>query len=173
MQNAESRVARVVRGVVEQAMRDAGASALELVGAASLQSRLIARWCGVQFATAPGALLVSAQNKTDLLLAGPTARADLYPLGDLYASQVAGFCGDCELTDATVRLVAAAGSVEQLDQALRWLLDERRDEATAFAALPELRATVLDQMQQTRFRRAHTGIIPKLGARTIGIDLFI
>jgi hypothetical protein len=172
MRNIEARIALVVRGVVEQALRDAGTTAVRLSGANSPQSQLIMRWCGVDFDHAPAALTVSAETKTELLLAGAGASADLYPLGDLYASEVMMFCPDCSVSQDVAELAARAGGLHELDGALRALLDERRAEATAFAAIPHLREEVLTRMQQTRFRRARLGIIPKLGARTIGIDLF-
>jgi hypothetical protein len=173
MRDSEARVALVVRGVVEQALRDAGTPHLQLQSADSAQSRLIARWCAVTFDQAAGALTVGVQTKTELLLGGSFESADLYPLGDLYASELSAFCPDCAVSQEVAELAARAGGLDELDGALRALLDERRAEATAFAALPQLRDELKTRLQQTRFRRARLGIIPKLGARTIGIDLFI
>ena len=70
-------------------------------------------------------------------------------------------------------LADMAGGMNRLDDALRKLLDERRAADAAFAGLPHIRDAVMTQLQKTRFRRAQSGIIPKLGARTIGIDLYI
>ena len=86
MQDAEARVAFVIRGVVRQAMADAGARGLRLVGGATAASHLVHRWCELPAQTEGPALSFSILNKTELLLADPGERADLYPLGDLYAS---------------------------------------------------------------------------------------
>src|SRR5688500_2528777 len=77
MRDSEARVALVVRGVVEQALRDAGTPHLQLQSADSAQSRLIARWCAVTFDQAAGALTVGVQTKTELLLGGSFESADL------------------------------------------------------------------------------------------------
>jgi hypothetical protein len=172
MHEAEARVAYVIGGVVEQAIRDAGARGLRLVEPVSPVSRLFARWCNVPMVEAGAALTCSLLNKTELLLAGADQRADLYPLGDLYLSELAGFA-EVEPGEVVAALATLAGGVAELDAALRSLLDERRDADTAFGLAPQLREPVLARLRATRFRRAHLGLVPKLGARTIGIDLFI
>ncbi|HEY0303996.1 MAG TPA: hypothetical protein VGC44_03440 [Longimicrobiales bacterium] len=172
MREPEQRIALVIRGVVRQAMVDAGVEALSLAHAPTAASALIERWCGTAFQQNGKALMVSAASKTDLLLAGPAAGADLYPLGDLYASELAAW-GVTEL-DARLRDMARqAGGIEPLDGVLRKLLDERRPPDAAFAGLPHIRDAVMKRLQDTRFRRAHMGIVPKIGPRTIGIDLHI
>ena len=168
----ESRIAFVVRGVVRQALEDARRNALALVDPPSAASQLIERWCGIGFTDADSALKVSAASKTELLLATDTSSADLYPLGDLYACDLAAF-GVRTFADDLQELVQLAGGVEKLDGALHKLLDERRVADAAFADLPHIRDAVTTRLQKTRFRRAHLGIVPKLGARTIGIDLHI
>lgn len=173
MPDAESRVAFVIRGVVRQAMTDAAVPALRLVEPASPASRLIERWCGVSFQAGAPALAVSAASKTDLLLAVTDAPADLYPLGDMFATEVAGFAGTAPLRAELAALAEAAGGLARLDAAMRRLLDERRPADAAFADIPHIREAVLARLQATRFRRAHLGVIPKLGGRTIGIDLHI
>jgi hypothetical protein len=173
MQPVESRVAFVVRNVVTQAMRDAGCASLMLQGDPSPQSELIERWCGTSFADAAPGLRVSPANKTELLLGGVEQRCDVTPLGDLYASEVAQFAGGFVIGKRASELVEVAGGIEMLDGCLRKLLDERRNPDAAFAAMPHLRGRVLQCLEQSRFRRGGAGIVPKLGARTIGIDLFI
>lgn len=170
MTEAAARIAFVVRGVVRQAMTDAGETQIRLVHEPAAQSELIEQWCALRFSG--HGLAINAANKTELLL-GAAAPAAVFPLGDLYASEVAAMCGSFELSPAARELADAAGGIEPLDQALRKLLDERRDPAAAFQHIPALREPVLRRLQQTRFRRARSGIVPKLGARTIGIDLFI
>ncbi len=170
MTDAAQRIAFVVRGVVRQAMADAHETQLCLVHESSAQSALIEEWCALRFSG--HGLATSAANKTELLL-GAAAPAAVTPLGDLYASEVAVFCGRYELSPTVRELAEAAGGIELLDAALRKLLDERHDPDAAFRYIPALREPVLRRLQQTRFRRAQSGIVPKLGARTIGIDLFI
>jgi hypothetical protein len=173
MNSPDRRIAFIVNGVVQQAMRDSGRTALRLVGENTPESELIERWCGVRFSKDAASLTVTAASKTLLLLAGPDQPVDLAPLGDLYFSEIARFCRGCRLTGSAAEFANAAGGAEVLDECLRKLLDERRDPDAAFAAAPQLREPVLKRLQQTRFRRARAGIIPKIGPRTIGIDLFI
>lgn len=173
MNAADERIGFVVNGVVQQAMRDSGRSALRLVGEATTEAALIERWCDISFSREAASLTVTASSKTALLLAGPDQAVDLAPLGDLYFSEIARFCRGCRLTGSVAEFSKAAGSPEILDDCLRKLLDERRSPHAAFAAAPHLREPVLRRLQQTRFRRGRAGIIPKIGPRTIGIDLFI
>jgi hypothetical protein len=144
---------------------------LRWIGPVCAARGLVERWCDVAVGAGEPALTCSALNKTELLLAGVGERADLYPLGDLYASELAVFT-EPALSDRVAGLAEAAGGLAELDAALRRLFDERRDAAAAFAAIPQLREQVLERLRETRFRRTQAGIIPKLGARTIGIDLF-
>jgi hypothetical protein len=173
MRSAEQRIALVVRGVVEQALADAGVGALSLVGPRTPASSLIERWCGRTFQAGEPGLTVIASTKTELLLAGPAGTADLCPLGDLYASEVSWLAGVDVLAPELQDLAAQADGVSRLDASLRKLLDERRSADAAFAELPHIRNAVLMRLQKSRFRRARLGIVPKLGARTIGIDLHI
>jgi hypothetical protein len=170
--SAEARAAFVVRGVVRQALADAGVSALVLVEPPTAASKLIERWCGLPFTDADRALTVSAACKTQLLLATDPLSADLYPLGDLYARDLATFGVSID-GDEVKELAESAGGIEKLDGALHKLLDERRVADAAFADLPHIRDAVMMRLQKARFHRAHMGIVPKLGARTIGIDLHI
>jgi hypothetical protein len=173
MQTPEARIAFLVRGVVLQALHDAGVSYVKLPGCEEHQRELVLRWCDVVQSDGSGnTLMLSTSNKTELLL-GRFTRADVYPLGDLYASDVEQLCGRYELSVDVQRLADAAGGVAQLDRALRGLLEERRDHDQAFAHIAHLRDDVLQRLDANRFGRAHPGVVPKIGARTLGIDLFI
>ena len=172
MQSAEARIAFVVRGVVRQAIEDAGVAGLACSGPRTDAVLLIERWCGRHLDGSPPALMVGTANKTQLLLSARLEPADLYPLGDLYASELipwGGYVPDPDLDD----LVGKAGGIDRMDAALRRLLDERRPADAAFADLPHIRDAVMTRLRKTRFRRAHNGLVPKVGARTIGIDLHI
>jgi hypothetical protein len=173
MQTPDSRVAFIVRGVVQQVMRDSGRNMLRLLGETCPESDLIERWCGIRFSRDATALTVSPATKTALLLAGVDQPVDLTPLGDLYLTEAASFHRAIRPAGSPAEFAKAAGGIEIVDDCLRRLLDERRDADAAFAAVPHLREPMLLRMTQTRFRRARAGIIPKIGPRTVGIDLFI
>ena len=172
MRSAEARIAFIVRGVVRQAMQDAGVQHVSIIGNGARHD-LVARWCEVTPTDAPtsGALLLSTASKTELLLAG-VPRADVHPLGDLYASELEPFCGRIGVGPPADGLAERAG-LPALDLALRRLLDERRDPEAAFAHVPKIRNDVLQLLERTRFHRGRIGVVPKIGARTLGIDLFI
>lgn len=150
----KARVERVIVGVIAQAFADAGTTRFS--GTEGYAAVLCERAGGV----IGEGLKVSAATKTDLLL-GTFEPADLYPLGDLYATQVA------ELTTQKT----SASSPQ--DAALQRLFDERLgwDQATAHLTA-EARALLKERLEAARFRRTRIGLVPKLGARTLGIDLF-
>jgi hypothetical protein len=117
-------------------------------------------------------LLAHPINRTALLLTPPPPEPVL-PLGDLYAGQVLRMAGRCTLPDGLDVLAAGAGGVERLDDALRARLEARRTAAEAFADLPEpVRAEVEARLTAGRFWRRRVPLVPKLGWRTPGIDLF-
>ena len=172
MRSAEARIAFLVRGVVRQAMSDAGVQHVSIVGRGARRD-LVERWCEVRVTDPPAmdALLLSTASKTELLLGG-VPRADVHPLGDLYASELEPFCGSVGVSPPIDELAERAG-LPALDRALRRLLDERRDPEAAFAHAPQIRNDVLQLLERTRFHRSRIGVVPKIGARTLGIDLLI
>ena len=171
--SAESRVAFIIRGVVKQAMRDARLEHVKVVGSED-RRELVRRWCDVDIAdNAPGAaLLLDTATKTELLL-GQIRPANLYPFGDLYASELADLAGVSGLSPEVRPIADRAGGIARLDQVLRRLLDERRDPNEAFDEVADARTEVMQCLEQTRFFRMQMGIVPKIGARTVGIDLFV
>jgi len=127
--------------------------------------RLVAAVCG--------ALVAHPANKTALLLASRLPPEPLLPLGDLYASQVAALTGAWTGPPELVRLVERAGGVAALDAALDAWLDERRPFDAVVAALgPDVAAELRRAFDAGRFWRRRVGLVPKLGWRTLGIDLF-
>lgn len=208
------RLARVVAGVVRQAVEDAGATGVVMLDAATPEGMLAADWAArslgparVWRADAPpdeahdlraalatsrslpraeaeraagrvlaarlGALLAHPSNKTALLLSRSAPPESLLPLGDLYASQVGALAGGWSLPDEVRDLAERIGGVEVLDAALVKLFDCR---ATAAAALEPLAAgagaELVARLDAARFARARVGLVPKLGRRTLGVDLF-
>ena len=116
------------------------------------------------------ALPAHPANKTELLLGASLPPEALLPLGDLYASEVAELGGGWSASPEVRMLAEAAGGIAVLDAALRrWL--EGRDPA----ALDALPAEAADQVKR-RFRagraaRLSPRTVPKLGTRTLGLDL--
>ncbi len=217
---AAERVARVVAGVVRQALADAGVRVLVLLDDDSPEAALARRWCAEalgpdRVVSARGSLLPSElsatlrvrrelarlapedqaaeirrlearllaeggrtglvahpANKTTLLLAAAPLPEPLLPLGDLYASDVRDLGGAWSAPEPVRALADAAGGVEALDGVLRAHFDERRPLTDALARLPEsARSPVAQAIAAARFARRLVGIIPKLGPRTLGIDL--
>src|SRR5688572_3852339 len=98
------RIARVVGGVLAEALRITGAGAIVLLDEDSPEGKLLQRIAAdagiplAEYADAAATLTAHPANKTALLVGAFMPRTDLLPLGDLYASQVAqltdGWTGD-------------------------------------------------------------------------------
>lgn len=199
--DALARVERVVCGVVEAALADAGAAGLIVLEDRSPEGELVHGWLERAFGAAahrvsalasnvqgmePAAaqrlvtdreygrmLIVHPVNRTMLLLGGAPPRADLLPLGDVYASWIRRLHGDCTLSDEVRAVADAVGGLEQLDAALAGWIDARADSAAALAGLDAAAATRLTELyERGRFYRLWPRLVPKLGARTLGIDLW-
>ncbi len=117
-------------------------------------------------------LCADASNKTALLLADDIPPEPLLPLGDLYASQVRQLCGAWNGPAPVRRLADQSGGIELLDRALiRWI-DGRESPDRALEGLPDAaRREVVERVRAGRSGRRRAGLVPKLGPRTIGIDL--
>jgi hypothetical protein len=110
-------------------------------------------------------------NKTALLLAGPLPPEPFLPLGDVYASQVAELAGGWSAPPTVARLAERAGGVERLDEVLRARLEGR--DAQAIRRLPaEAAAEVEAALRRGAADRVTLRLVPKIGSRTIGVDLF-
>ncbi|HEX6940167.1 MAG TPA: hypothetical protein VF158_12205 [Longimicrobiales bacterium] len=125
-----------------------------------------------RLAAAGGALVAHPANKTALLLGPRTPPEPLLPLGDLYAGQVATLAGAWTAPPEVRRLAELAGGVAALDAALHAWLEERRPIDAALAPLGPAAAEVRRALEAGRFHRRRVGLVPKLGSRTLGIDLF-
>lgn len=117
------------------------------------------------------ALVANPANKTALLLGGPLPPEPLLPLGDLYASQVAELAGGWSAPAAVRELASAAGGVERLDAALHQRID-RRDPHGLDGLGAELKAAIEAALARGAAARVYPCVVPKLAARTLGVDLF-
>lgn len=201
MTGIEARIARVVGDVLRQALADADAGGIVLLDDGSPQTGLAARWIADALgpdrlatvgsegsdrdtdeearrhaarteAAGRGWITAHPTNKTALLLSRRAPPEPLLPLGDLYARDVLRFAHAASLPDDVQPLVRLAGGVEPLDAALYRLIDRREPAATALRDLDAgLRTQLLQRLRLGRFWRRHAGLVPKLGARTVGVDL--
>lgn len=119
----------------------------------------------------PAALPANPANKTALLLGGELPPEPFLPLGDLYAGEVAALAGGWSAPDAVRRVIERAGGVEKVDDALRRAVD-RRDPAGLGGLRPAEAKAVRAALARGRASRVHPRVTPKLGGRTLGVDLF-
>jgi hypothetical protein len=118
----------------------------------------------------PRGLTANAANKTALLLGGELPPEPLLPLGDLWASDVAALAGGWSAPEHVRRIVDAAGGIGPLDAALRRWIDAR--DPAGLGALPtEARDAVRRAFEAGRASRTWARVVPKLGFRTLGVDL--
>jgi hypothetical protein len=132
-------------------------------------AQILAAW---RFSREHGALIADPSSKTALLLGGSLPPADLFPLGDLYASQVAVLAGGWSVPDRLRPIIEQIGAAA-LDESLMRLVEAREAPDLAFAGIDR---TVADELT-TLYERGRSGrlrrwLVPKLTARTLGIDLF-
>jgi hypothetical protein len=144
--------------------------------AASLRHRLIASDRPPALFTAAaeaGALVAHPAHKTALLLGGRIPLADLLPLGDVWASQVERLTGRWTASPELDEAAAAAGGIGALDAALRRMVEAREEPSAALASLPLAAAQQVALLyERGRFYRMRPRLVPKLGPRTLGVDLF-
>lgn len=120
-----------------------------------------------------GSLIADPSSKTALLLGGPLPRADIFPLGDLYASQVGVLAGGWNVPEELRGTLDRAGGVEALDAALRRLIEGRAGGRVAFAGFDDETAEAVMRLYwRGRSHRLRRWLVPKLSARTLGVDLF-
>ena len=117
-----------------------------------------------------GALAAHPAHKTTLLLGPALPPEPLLPLGDLYASEVAELCGGWSGPEEVRAIADGAGGIGALDAALRLWLD-RRDPRGLDALPPAVAAEVERRFRAGRAARIAPRTIPKLGTRTLGVDL--
>ena len=116
------------------------------------------------------ALAADPANKTQLLLGGDLPPEPLLPLGDLWAGDVAALGAEPALSAEVASLAAAAGGIGALDAALRGRTDGR--DPHALETLPgDVAAEVARLLARGAASRRNARIVPKLGGRTIGLDM--
>jgi hypothetical protein len=124
------------------------------------------------FARDRAGLIAHPASKTALLLGGPLPRADLFPLGDLYASQVARLAGAWSVPPELEPILRRIGGIDVLDAALARLIDGRESAEPALAALGSEAGEIARMYERGRFYRLRPRLVPRLGVRTLGVDLF-
>jgi hypothetical protein len=193
---------RIVCGVAEQALRDAAATGIVVLDDWTPEGELLYEWLvaglgeeriwreaslasNVHGVDGPGnqpgawriaversALLAHPATKTALLLGGRLPFADLFPLGDLYATQVVALARGWTVPVAAAGLVNEAGA-EAVDEALHRMIEGREPAAAACSGLDEGAATELIRLYaRGRHYRLRPRLVPKLTGRTLGMDLF-
>lgn len=189
------RIAFVVAGVVVAAARDARRSRLVIVDHDTPEGRLLEECLAagavelpIEHAAPAGAaagrgraerslrdtdaLLLNPANKTVAVLWPDTLAEPVLPLADLYASQVVRLAGSWGGPTPARDLIARAGGVQAVDAFLAAHLDERRPLEESLRGIPEPAAAELrDRLTAGWWWRRRLGVVPKLGPRTLGIDL--
>jgi hypothetical protein len=118
-------------------------------------------------------LLAHPANKTELLLSHDLPPERLLPLGDLYATQIQELTGGYTLSAEVDSMITAAGSVAAVDGALAAWLEGRNDLDVALSSLvPEAQNRLRTRLAGNRCARRWPRIVPKLGSRTLWVDLF-
>ena len=186
----------VIAGVVAERMRAIDAARLVLLDdatpEATLAAELLAPRLGdrlVRRATAgtsvpemlramadaleeeAASLIAHPANKTALLLSSAPFAA-VYPLGDVWASEVQAWTGGWSGPPEVQRLSQRVGGIVALDAALIALVDRRESTDHALSSLGlDSAAEVQAMLARTRAQRRWPVLVPKLGFRTIGVDL--
>lgn len=118
------------------------------------------------------ALPAHPSSKTELMMGGALPPEPLLPLGDLWATDVlalgAAWSGSAELRS----IVDEADGIETLDGALRRLVDRRESIGWDDGLPPAVRDRVKRAVRAGTAWRRDPFIVPKLGSRTLGTDLF-
>ena len=190
-------VAAVIGGVVATAARDAGRSRLVIVDRGGPETELlervlleahvplpvervgdasgeieVARAHARRVAGGDG-LLIDPVNKTVALLWPELLAEPVLPLADLYATQVREMAGGWSAPAEAHALIERAGGIDAVDNFLAACFDQRRPIEEALARIPDVEAAraVRARLDAGWWWRRRVGVVPKLGARTLGIDL--
>lgn len=198
MSDTARNAARIVRTVCAAAVRDADSAGIVVLDDWTPEGELVYEWlvaelsedrvwraaslapnlngeqdaAALRFAFGRGALVAHPANRTALLLGGRLPWADLFPLGDVPAGRIEALAGRWSGPPALETLAGRVG-LAAIDAALERMLDARMAPAAALAALgDDVARQVLAMYERGRYYRLRPRVVPKLGARTLGIDLF-
>lgn len=117
-----------------------------------------------------GVLPAHPASKTALLLRGELPPEPLLPLGDLWATDALALAGGGGLPPEVAEIAGAAGGIDALDAALRGWIDGR--DASALDRLPrEAAERIRALLRAGSASRRNPRIVPKLGGRTLCVDL--
>ena len=191
------RIARVICGVLDAALNASGKQGLVVLDDGSPEAALLIHWCGeyltspfwsaegqpdalddlriraLHLATEKLALMAWPANKTALLLGSPKPAEPLLPLGDLYATQIRELGHGCSVPADVQAIADSAGGLDAVDEALQLIYEGWARAEIGAARLPDAaRGPFLEAVRAGHFWRQRPGLVPKLGPRTIGIDLF-
>jgi hypothetical protein len=191
------RIARVICGVLDDALRASGKSGLVVLDDGSPEAALLIHWCGeylagpfwsaegqpealvelrvraLHLAAEKSALMAWPANKTALLLGRDRPGEPLLPLGDLYATQIRELARGWSVPADVQLIVDSAGGLDCVDEALHAIYEGWSTAEKGAEHLPvKARGPFLEAVRAGRFWRQRPGLVPKLGTRTIGIDLF-
>lgn len=169
---ARDRVERIIVGVLRQALIDASCDGFVVSGHGAARDYAVSLCSAAAAGTkGTGRLRADSACKTELLL-GYDAPAHVLPFGDVYFSELAGLVPNPQLHGEAGRLASMFDGALRLDAALDRYFDRRAewDAAVAELSVPEA-AELRGALDAARFRRSLLGIVPKLGPRTLGIDL--
>lgn len=118
-----------------------------------------------------GGLVANPVNRTVMLLSGAPPPDAFLPLADLPASQVEEIAGAWSGPERVRELADRAGGIRPLDAALHALLDRRDPDGLSRLPL-DVRGAVRAALDQGRAARRSPWLVPKIGYRTLGVDLF-
>lgn len=135
-----------------------------------------------------GYLVCGTGNKSELLIGYFTkygdGGVDLEPIGDLYKTQVQALARHLGLPDWLLERPPSAGlhpgqtdeedlgmTYAELDAALKAIeLNTPSDQIAGRAGIPPDKAASVEAMVRRSEHKRHAPLVPKIGARTVGID---
>ncbi|GMR12765.1 MAG: hypothetical protein BMS9Abin29_0958 [Gemmatimonadota bacterium] len=159
--------AEVVQGVAKSLEASLGGDASARLARPSQEAR---RAAARVIGNREGLISISAANKTELIWAERLPPEPLLPLGDLYASQIHALAGACTAPPPLTDLEPERLRV--VDEAIAQVVDDGVHPDVAFAKLPAgLRDAAHAAMRRSAWKGPLPPIVPKLGRRTLGVDL--
>ncbi|MEE8148655.1 MAG: hypothetical protein V3T24_13685 [Longimicrobiales bacterium] len=159
--------AEVVQAVADALETNRSGDAAEAAAWANEEARrAVARLIAAREELIP----MSAANKTELIWAKRLPPEPLLPLGDLYASQIHALAGACTAPPPLAGI--DPDRLDAVDKAVAQVVEDGVRPDVAFAQLPsELRDAAISAMTRSAWKATLPPVVPKLGRRTLGVDL--